>query len=280
MAESFTHKYIPRIEQRENNLFVEEYYSSTDTKIILDGVEQTEIGYISYALQEQLKPLYGYASRTYDEVAVGNRIVTGVFKVPIKNPNAQTQMSEIVQSQSDPNYDEEVNDYNAEEDKLQQTIEWIDKGGIKDIITNGGGVYHPDAEDADNERYIYINKMQDLGLKDRYGNKITMQSSEESIKSAIQVLQSENGIDNATGELTEQTKDLIDAMLFDQWEEQEAINLPMGTKIYLGPGTDYDYSTLYVDQEVYVVDKSINDWWQVKLKDGNVGWIEVPGGDE
>ena len=91
----FTHKYIPRIEQRENNLFVEEYYSSTDVKIVLGDVEQTEIGYISYAVQEQLKPLYGYNSRTYDEVAIGNRIVTGVFKVPIKNPEAQTQMAEL-----------------------------------------------------------------------------------------------------------------------------------------------------------------------------------------
>ena len=40
-----THYYIPRVEQREPNLFTEEYYSSTDTKIYIDGIEQTEIGY-------------------------------------------------------------------------------------------------------------------------------------------------------------------------------------------------------------------------------------------
>ena len=67
-----THRYIPRIEQREENLFTEEYYSSTDTKIYIDDIEQTEISYISYSLQEQLKPIYGYASNTFDDVAIGN----------------------------------------------------------------------------------------------------------------------------------------------------------------------------------------------------------------
>ena len=57
-----THKYIPRIEQTEENLFIEEYYSSTDTKIFMNNVEQTEISYISYQLREQLKPIYGYSS--------------------------------------------------------------------------------------------------------------------------------------------------------------------------------------------------------------------------
>ena len=33
MADSFTHKWIPRVDQQEKNLFIEEYYSSTDTQI-------------------------------------------------------------------------------------------------------------------------------------------------------------------------------------------------------------------------------------------------------
>ena len=35
MPESLTHKWIPKVYQRENNLFVEEYYSSTDVKIFI-----------------------------------------------------------------------------------------------------------------------------------------------------------------------------------------------------------------------------------------------------
>lgn len=86
IREPNSHAYISRITQREENLIVEEYYSSTDIRIEFDGLDQTEIAYIQYAIQEQLKPIYGYASRTWDDVAVGNRIVTGMFKVPVRNP--------------------------------------------------------------------------------------------------------------------------------------------------------------------------------------------------
>lgn len=284
MPESFTHKYIPRIEQRENNLFVEEYYSSTDTKIILDGIEQTEIGYISYAVQEQLKPLYGYSSRTYDDVAIGNRIVTGAFKVPIKNPNTQTQLSTIIEatakdaSKEDEDEVSEVDNHNAEQEQLKSGIEWIDSS-IRDIISGGGSTYYPQQNDTDNEYYQYKSKLQELGLKDASGNKITMSSSEASVKSAIQKLQAENNIDGATGELTEQTKALIDDMVFDKWEELEVITLPASTKVYLGPGDDYSYSELYADTKAQIIDKSLGNWWLVHFEGKNDGYIKRPGGD-
>ena len=90
MAEpSYNYSYTPTVEHRESNLFREEYYSGTDVKIYFDDEDQTEIGYISYELQEQLKPVYGYNSRTFDDVVIGNRIVTGTFSVPIKNTAKQ-----------------------------------------------------------------------------------------------------------------------------------------------------------------------------------------------
>ena len=136
MADSFTHKWIPRVDQQEKNLFIEEYYSSTDVQIKMDDEEQTEIGYINYAVQEQLKPLYGYASRTFDDVAVGNRIVTGMFKVPIKNPEIQTPLDDILSSQNRINGD--YNDYNDQQEDLQNAIEWItgNTGGY-DITESG-----------------------------------------------------------------------------------------------------------------------------------------------
>ena len=48
MADSFTHKWIPRVDQQEKKLSIEEYYSSTATQIKMDDEEQTEIGYINY----------------------------------------------------------------------------------------------------------------------------------------------------------------------------------------------------------------------------------------
>ena len=118
MPSSLTHKYIPRIEQNEENLFMEEYFSSTDTKIFMDNEEQTEISYIQYSIQEQLKPIYGYSSRTWDDVAVGNRIVMGTFRVPIKNNERQSTMEEITKKANKSfsiDYSDTINDYNEKE---------------------------------------------------------------------------------------------------------------------------------------------------------------------
>ena len=80
-----THKYEPSFKANEHNIYVEEYFSGPDVRIYLDGQEQYEISQLSFTIQEQIKPIYGYASRLYDEVAIGNRIVVGSFTVPLKN---------------------------------------------------------------------------------------------------------------------------------------------------------------------------------------------------
>ena len=149
MSASFTHKWIPRVDQKEKNLFVEEYYSSTDTQIKIDDEEQTEIGYINYSIQEQLKPLYGYASRTFDDIAIGNRIVTGMFKVPIKNPEIQTSLKTIKNSQNKKNGDYE--DYNSQQEDLQNAIEWI--------TGNTGGYNVTQEYEYDDEVFSYSEKL-------------------------------------------------------------------------------------------------------------------------
>lgn len=275
----FTHKYIPRITQREENLFVEEYYSSTDTKIIMGDVEQTEIGYISYAVQEQLKPLYGYNSRTYDDVAIGNRIVTGVFKVPIKNPEGQTQMDELTAYAITGGEEFIPEDYNLEEENLQNAVEWINDS-LRDVVSGGGGTaFAPGLNDPDNKFYSHLSQIVELGLTDRYGNKITMSSSQDSIKQAIQEFQKANNIE-PTGELTEQTVSALETQVFDKWAEKEEVTLPVNQKVYLGPGTDYSYSTLSSARNAAIIDKtSAPGWWQVDLNPGGLGWIQVQGGE-
>lgn len=122
-----THKYINRIPEREENLFLEEYYSGTDTKVFIDNDPQTEIAYISYSVSEQLKPLYGYASRTWDDVAVGNRIVTGTFKVSIKNPEEQSSREEVIEHKyvdKEQSTLEEIAEMNKAEEEAKQEMEW------------------------------------------------------------------------------------------------------------------------------------------------------------
>jgi len=130
-----THKYIPRIQQREDNLFIEEYYSGTDTKVYLNGSnEPAEISYINFSVNEQLKPIYGYASRTFDDMAVGSRIVTGVFKMPIKNPNLQDTYETVVEGKEPQKTTlEEIEDNNKKEEEIKNNTEWV---GNNDSSTN------------------------------------------------------------------------------------------------------------------------------------------------
>lgn len=84
-AKSLTYRYEALESQQNHNVFVEEYFSGPDTRIFFDGEEMFEISSLSFTVQEQLKPIYGYASRTFDDVAVGSRIILGQFTVPLGN---------------------------------------------------------------------------------------------------------------------------------------------------------------------------------------------------
>lgn len=145
-----THKYIPRIPEREENLFLEEYYSGTDTKVYIDNEEQTEIAYISYSVSEQLKPLYGYASRTWDDVAVGTRIVTGAFKVSIKNPEEQSSYEEVVLHQvidKEQSTLEEIANMNKQEEEQKKEQEWIDDTSDETSGDEDNGNDNDDSDD-------------------------------------------------------------------------------------------------------------------------------------
>lgn len=69
----------------DRNTFIEEYYSSVDLTIEVNGEEFKEAKAISFNVQEQIKPIYSYGSSTFDDVAIGNRIVVGSLIVPVSN---------------------------------------------------------------------------------------------------------------------------------------------------------------------------------------------------
>lgn len=252
MATSLTHRYIPRTEQTEENLFMEEYYSSTDTKIYMDDIEQTEIAYISYSLQEQLKPLYGYTSRTFDDVAVGNRIVTGMLKVPIKNPEAQSPMRDIVARSQDST----LNDYNNNQQELMDAIEWINsqQTTVTDIYVESDEIFE------------YRTKLINLGYDLDYT------SSQAELKQQIKKFQAAHNLE-ANGKLTTVTQQEIDKAIAES--NNQIISIPPNTKMYLGPSTGYDYSILEDAQDVYVLDNGYDGWAYIMTKDGNEGYIEI-----
>lgn len=248
MATPLTHKYIPRIEQTEENLFMEEYYSSTDTKIYMDDIEQTEIAYLNYSLQEQLKPLYGYSSRTFDDVAVGNRIVTGMFKVSIKNPEAQTPMATIIER----GYNKTLEGYNENQQELMDTVDWI-KDQTKPTIKQ--------EDDTESE---YYNKL------------ILMGTNFGTLEELIKDLQKSQEDLEVNGILTIPTMNRIDELLKYKNESLPTQYFPKGTKLFVSPVLGSSNETFLEGQTVYVLDDFyMRNWVNVMTKQGIKGYIYI-----
>lgn len=284
--------YTPKEARREQNLFIEEYYCSTDTRIYIEDLEQTEIAYINYSLQEQLKPLYGYASNTFDDVAVGNRIVTGMLKVPIKNPEAQTDISEIF---INGNGLEDIKDYNEEQEELKNTIEWIDnnKGSNDDNTNNptdkeqssenkkpvqppytGDGKPNPDSgEEVDDnkptntgERLEYLEKLQELGYN------VSASSTDEEFSKALEKFQQDNNkiLSEVNGFFSNETKKQID-LLYSAKKDNlgETKTIPKNTKVMNGPSSDSGILfKLKNNVKCYVLDESADGYVCIQIKSG------------
>lgn len=208
MAEpSYNYSYTPTVDHRESNLYREEYYSSTDTEIYFDGDKQTEIGFIQYEIQEQLKPIYGYNSRTFDDVVIGNRIVVGQFTVPIKNKAKQEWQKEDFVSRNTAS--NSIDDYNNNENSKLYNTEWFGSTARNINKHNNGNI------DAD-----YLVKLIALGYD------VNTNSSYQQYQKAIKQYQADSEI-SVTGELNNNTKNNIDED-FEKLDKQE-INLDGGT---------------------------------------------------
>lgn len=80
------------------------YYSGTDIRIYLGDMWVDEIVEIGFDLQEQVAPIYGYASYTFDKVARGSRIVQGSFAVNFKEAGyLQTILNSLSSKQAGEN---------------------------------------------------------------------------------------------------------------------------------------------------------------------------------
>jgi hypothetical protein len=280
-----THKYIPRIEQRQENLFTEEYYSSTDTKIYIDDEEQTEIGYISYSLQEQLKPLYGYNSNTWDEVAIGNRIVTGTIKIPIKNPQEQTPLEDIVSAYNSD--DPEWLKYNMKEDKDFSNNEWINPSNDRIPYTpdyNTKETVNPYSKDGKQDgdtitlTYNKAQKWEDLQTYVPKLNKLGYNVSiTDSTRIANIVKDFQNSIGREpTGILDTFTKQQIDYLT----DNSKNIEIPRGTAIYSGPGTSYEQISITDrNSNAKVINTNVNldNWTMVEFSDKVRGYVNING---
>lgn len=67
-----------------SNTATTQYYSGSDVRVYFGDTWVDEIVEVNFSLQEQLAPIYGYGSYTFDAAARGNRIVVGEFVVNFK----------------------------------------------------------------------------------------------------------------------------------------------------------------------------------------------------
>lgn len=253
---AMTHKYIPRIPQREENLFIEEYYSGTDTKVYLNGNEQSEISYISFSLNEQLKPIYGYASRTFDDMAVGSRIVTGIFKMPIKNPENQDSYETVV-GETTMSTLEEINNKNNTEQEKKNNTEWInntDTNTSENTYTN-------------DEVFEYQVKLNNLGYTASYSGYY-----DEQTRTAIKQFQKDNNLDTL-GTFNNNTMSTIDFQV--ETKGYYIRTVEEVTNVYTGLTTASGIIyTLNPNEQFYLI-QTLGDFSLIRTFDGKDGYIET-----
>lgn len=68
----------------EYTRFQNEYFAGSDVRIYFGDVWVDEITNLQFTLQEQVTPIYGYASYTWDKVARGTRYIQGSFAINFK----------------------------------------------------------------------------------------------------------------------------------------------------------------------------------------------------
>ena len=68
----------------EYSRFKSEYFSGADVRIYFDDIWVDEITNLQFVMQEQVAPVFGYASYTWDKVARGNRYIQGSFTINFK----------------------------------------------------------------------------------------------------------------------------------------------------------------------------------------------------
>jgi len=77
-----------------NSEYYKRYYSMIDAEIYFGDTYIEEIHDITWNFKQQQAPIYGYNSYLFDEVALGNRLITGTFTVNFTGANVFNKIIE------------------------------------------------------------------------------------------------------------------------------------------------------------------------------------------
>jgi hypothetical protein len=78
----------------EYQLFSEDYFSGADVNLFFGDIWVDEAISLNFQLQEEVLPIYGYASYTFDAVARGRRLIQGSFGINFKQVGYLQQILE------------------------------------------------------------------------------------------------------------------------------------------------------------------------------------------
>ena len=227
---------------RDYNIYTEEFFGGSDVSIYIDGVK-VDIAYVQFSVQENLKPLYGYKSRTFDDVAVGNRIVIGTIKVPVTNNISENVMKE----------NEEV---------LNQTITVPSYIYTSDSIDNSKENSYN--YDVNGKVYEYQNILKNLGYE-VLSNGIL----DKNTKIAINDFMRDKGLPICDYFSSEVVAALTGAT-------QSKYKVAFQTKLKYGPGDKFNdmQDTLYPNTVVSLIEDYDNEWSKIQIDNLTKGYIK------
>ena len=70
-----------------DSAYIKRYYSVIDAEVYFGNEYVEDIHDINWSIKQNVTPLFGYNSYTYDEVARGNRLIVGNFLINFTSPN-------------------------------------------------------------------------------------------------------------------------------------------------------------------------------------------------
>ncbi len=146
-------RYSHNPNSREYILFPEEYFSGASCSIFFGHKPIVDISGLQFMLQEQMKPIYSYASRTFDEMAIGNRIITGTFKVAFKEAGLLNAILDEIE-----NYKVDANAAAALFTEGEDIPAWVGEAGYTpEILLGMAMMNNPTVVDSDiSEVKIYF----------------------------------------------------------------------------------------------------------------------------
>lgn len=122
--------------QTEYQLYPEEYFSGANVNVYFGDVFMDDIMALQFVMKEKVAPVYGYASRTFDRVLRGNRLVQGYFRMAFREAGyLYTVLDHIAQLQGASKHAVPAMGYLAQGQAVPQWHGSV-KNRIEDILSN------------------------------------------------------------------------------------------------------------------------------------------------